>query len=117
MYGLYQGIIGGPNIRKSAYVGNDVYRALEDNAFEFVNSNRGTYAKYAGEFRASSLYARNSAYFPDFTPDLTQHLATYLQGSMQAKLESASKIKTNIDDWSVNDLGGSQRRVGGSRIE
>jgi hypothetical protein len=114
MYGLYQGIIGGPNIRKTAYVGNDVYRALEDNAREFVNSNRGTYAKYAGEFRASSFYDRNSAYFPDFNVDLTQHLAAYLQGSMQAKLESASKIKTNIDDWSVNDLGGSQRRVGGS---
>jgi hypothetical protein len=114
MYGLYQGIIGAPNIRKSAYVGNDVYRALEDNAYEFVNSNRGTYAKYAGEFRASSFYDRNSAYFPDFTADLTQHLATYLQGNMQGKLESASKIKTNIDDWSVNDLGGTQRRVGGS---
>jgi hypothetical protein len=114
MYGLYQGIIGGPNIRKTAYVGNDVYRALEDNAREFVNSNRGTYAKYAGEFRASSFYDRNSAYFPDFGPDLSQHLATYLQGSMQGKLESASKIKTNINDWSVNDLGGTHRRVGGS---
>jgi hypothetical protein len=114
MYGLYQGIIGAPNIRKAAYVGNDVYRALEDNAHEFVNSNRGTYAKYAGEFRASSFYDRNSAYFPDFTADLTQHLAIYLQGSMQGKLEAASKIKTNINDWSVNDLGGSQRRVGGS---
>jgi hypothetical protein len=114
MYGLYQGIIGGPNIRKSAYLGNDVYRALEDNAYEFVNSNRGTYAKYAGEFRASSFYDRNSAYFPDFSADLTQHLSRYLQGNMLAKLESATKIKTNIDDWSVNDLGGTHRSIGGS---
>jgi len=114
MYGLYQGIIGGPNIRKTAYIGTDVYRALEDNAYEFVNSNRGTYTKYEGEFRASSLYDRNSVYFPDFAVDLTQHLSTYLQGSYRAKLESANKIKPNIDDWSVTDLGGSQRRVGGS---
>ena len=114
MYGLYQGIIGGPNIRKTAYGGSDVYGDLEDNAYEFVNSNRGTYAKYAGEFRASSLYDRNRTYFPDFSADLTAHLSTYLQGSMVAKLESAKKIKTNIDDWSVNDLGGTQRRIGGS---
>jgi hypothetical protein len=114
MYGLYQGIIGGPNIRKSAYTGADVYRALEDNAHEFVNSNRGTYAKYEGEFRTSSLYDRNRVYFPDFAADLTQHLSTYLQGSLLRKLESASKIKPNIDDWSVNDLGGTHRRVGGS---
>jgi hypothetical protein len=86
MYGLYQGIIGAPNIRKTAYVGNDVYRALEDNAREFVNSNRGTYAKYAGEFRVSSFYDRNSAYFPNFNADLTQHLATYLHGFMHGKL-------------------------------
>ncbi len=114
MYGLYQGIIGGPNIRKTAYVGSDVYRALTDNAREFVNSNRGTYAKYEGEFRASSFYDRNKVYFPNFTADLTQHLSTYLQGSMLTKLETATKIKANIDDWSVNDLGGSQRRIGGS---
>jgi hypothetical protein len=114
MYGLYQGIIGGPNIRKSAYTGADVYSALKDNAHEFVNSNRGTYAKYEGKFRTSSLYDRNRVYFPDFAADLTQHLSTYLQGSLREKLESASKIKPNIDDWSVNDLGGTHRRVGGS---
>ena len=114
IYGLYQGIIGGPNIRKTAYVGNDVWRALKDNATEFVNSNRGTYAKYAGEFRTSSLYERNSEYFPDFEADLTEHLSTYLQGSMRDKLASAKKIKTNIDDWSVNDLTGNRQRVGGS---
>jgi hypothetical protein len=114
IYGLYQGIIGGPNIRKAAYVGNDVWRALTDNASEFVNSNRGTYSKFAGEFRTSSLYKRNSVYFPDFEADLTEHLSANLQGSMQDKLASAKKIKTNIDDWSVTDLGGTRQRVGGS---
>ena len=32
IYGLYQGIIGGPNIRKTAYTGANVWRALENNA-------------------------------------------------------------------------------------
>src|SRR5690554_3718758 len=30
LYGLYQGIIGGPNIRKVAYTGSNVYAALEE---------------------------------------------------------------------------------------
>lgn len=34
-------------------------RSLADNAAEFVNSNRGTYAKDEKVFRASSLYDRN----------------------------------------------------------
>jgi len=36
MYGLYQGNIGGPNIRRSAYIGSDVWRALTNNAIEFI---------------------------------------------------------------------------------
>ena len=113
MYGLYQGIIGGPNIRKSAYTGDRVYEALKDNAFEFVNSNRGTYSKY-DEFRVSSFYDRNSSYFPNFKKDLPKHLNEYLQGNLRDKLASARKFKANINDWSVTDLGGSHRRIGGS---
>ena len=41
IYGLYQGIIGGPSIRPFAFSGASVYRALSNNASEFINSNRG----------------------------------------------------------------------------
>jgi len=37
IYGLYQGIIGGPNIRTSAYTGKTVYDALTENAVVFIN--------------------------------------------------------------------------------
>ncbi len=114
MYGLYQGIIGGPNIRKSAYTGADVYRALKNNALEFINSNRGTYGESGKTFRVSSFYKRNKVYFPDFDKDLSAHLLEYIEGSERTALQAASKLKANIDDWSVNDLGGSHRRVGGS---
>jgi hypothetical protein len=43
IYGLCQGIIGGPNIRKTAYTGKYVYNDLIENALDFVNSNRGQY--------------------------------------------------------------------------
>ena len=114
MYGLYQGIIGGPNIRKSAYTGANVQRNLADNAAEFINSNRGTYSRDEKIFRASSLYDRNRGYFPNFQEDLKKHLLVYLQGSERSKLEYASTIKPDIDDWTVTDIYGSYPQIGGS---
>jgi hypothetical protein len=115
IYGLYQGIVGGPSIRKSAYTGADVYNALANNAYEFINSNRGTFAYDEGIFRVSSMYERNSAYFPDFESDLSQHLLQYLDGPQRARLEAASTLKPDINDWTVTDLGGTrQETIGGS---
>lgn len=114
IYGLYQGIIGGPNIRKSAYTGKYVYADLIDNAMEFINSNRGTDSKNSKTFRVSSLYERNAVFFPDFDADLTEHLLTYLEGKEVDELKAASKIKTDIDDWTITDLYGSSRDLGGT---
>jgi len=112
IYGLYQGIIGGPNIRKSAYTGKYVYADLIDNAMEFVNSNRGTDSKNSKTFRVSSLYERNADFFPNFDADLTEHLLTYLEGKEVDELKAASKIKPDIDDWTITDLYGSSRDLG-----
>jgi hypothetical protein len=114
IYGLYQGNIGSPNIRKSAYTGKDVYADLIDNALEFVNSNRGTDSKNKRTFRVSSLYERNAMFFPDFNNDLTEHLLTYLEGEERGELQTATKIKTDIDDWTVTDLFGTTRDPGAS---
>ncbi len=114
IYGLYQGMIGGPNIRKSAYTGKYVYADLIDNAMEFINSNRGTDSKNAKTFRVSSLYERNAVFFPDFKADLTEHLLTYLEGKEADELKAASKIKTDINDWTITDLYGSSRDLGGA---
>jgi len=112
IYGLYQGIIGGPNIRRSAYTGSDVRRALKHNANEFINSNRGTYSKNEKVFRVSSLYDRNRVLFPDFDSDLSTHLLTYLEGYERTELQSASTLKPDINDWTVTDLGGTNRDLG-----
>jgi len=114
MYGLYQGIVGGPNIRRSAYRGATVYRALEDNAREFVNSNRGTFSRDERTFRVSSLYDRNRAYFRDFSSDLTKHLLKYLEGYERRELQAATTLKPDINDWTVTDLGGTYQQIGGS---
>ena len=115
IYGLYQGIVGGPSIRKSAYTGGDVYNALTSNAHEFINSNRGTFPHDASTFRVSSMYDRNRVYFPDFESDLSQHLLQFLEGPQRVRLETASKLEPNINDWTVTDLGGTrQENIGRS---
>ena len=112
IYGLYQGIIGGPNIRKSAYTGKYVYADLIENAIEFINSNRGTESKNKRVFRVSSLYERNQVFFPDFDADLTEHLLTYLEGDERSEIQAATQINTDIEDWTVTDLYGSTRDLG-----
>jgi hypothetical protein len=114
IYGLYQGIIGSPNIRRKAYKGKTVYDALTENAVVFINSNRGTAIKNAKKFRVSSFYERNEAFFPNFDTDLTAHLSQYLEGNELAALETASTLRADINDWTVTDLGGSRREVAGS---
>ena len=81
---------------------------------EFINSNRGTESKNKRTFRVSSLYERNELFFTNFEPDLTAHLLTYLEGDERAELQAATKIKTDIDDWTVTDLFGSSRNLAGS---
>lgn len=116
IYGLYQGIIGGPNIRRKAYTGKDVWRALTNNAIEFVNSNRGTYgsSKSTSAFQVSSLYERADLYFPDFNSDLSAHLTQYLEGDELAMLAKATKLKPAINDWTITSLAGNYREFGGS---
>jgi len=116
IYGLYQGIVGGPNIRTAAYFGDTVYHALEENAFEFVNSNRGTFdrGRRDGVFQVSRLYERNRAYFPAFDSDLSQHLLQFVEGDERTALLEASKLEPDIDDWTVTDLGGTRHLVGRS---
>ncbi len=114
IYGLYQGVIGGPNIRKNAYTGKHVYNDLIENALEFVNSNRGTESKNKRVFRVSGFYQRNAKYFPDFDTDLTAHLLTYLEGDEHDDLQKATRIDADIEDWTITDLYGTTRNLGGS---
>ncbi len=117
MYGLYQGIIGGPNIRKRAYTAENVYDFLRENAVDFVNSNRGTYAKDENIFRVSSLYKRNEMYFDDFEKDVKEHLLKYVEGNELTRLKKATIIQPTIDDWSITDLYGSKRMIGNSAAD
>ncbi|WP_337878696.1 DUF547 domain-containing protein [Rheinheimera sp.] len=112
LYGLYQGYIGSPSIRKFAYTGENVMRALQANAFDFINSNRGTYP--AGDnFLVSSFYQRNAGYFPNFQQDLRTHLNQYLKPAEKDALQDADTMYALIDDWIVTDIYGTRQEFGG----
>lgn len=113
LYGLYQGYIGSPGIRKHAYTGKNVYRTLNNNAYEFINSNRGTYTEGDdNNFRVSSFYQRSRAYFPDFEKDLTAHLLEHITGEERQALEVANKINADISNWQITDIYGTSRNYG-----
>jgi len=115
LYGLYQGHIGSPNIRKQAYTGQRVWYQLEDNAKDFVNANRGTEGEEGDRtFKVSSFYERSEDYFPDFEQDLRAHLSAFLEGPELAALRASSELDPDIDDWTVTDLYGSYDSIGGS---
>lgn len=113
LYGLYQGYIGSPGLRKHAYTGKNVYRTVTNNASEFINSNRGTYGEVNAEnFRVSSFYERSKPYFPDFNEDLKSHLLEYLSGNQRQALETAKVIEADISNWQITDVYGTSRNYG-----
>lgn len=115
IYGLYQGYVGGPNIRSTAYTGRGVYLALSENAHEFINSNRGTFSNDEHDFLVAGFYKRNKAYFPQFDEALAEHLLKYLdEGNVRDRLLAASALKPEIHDWRITDLGASRHQIGGS---
>jgi|GEM_PF-3445792 len=114
IYGLYQGFIGSPNITARAYTAENVLALLEKNAFEFINSNRGTLPKGTLGFRVSDFYQRSAPFFPDFQSDLRQHLAKYLRADDHADLATAETLRANVTDFNVTDIYGT---VGGKDLK
>lgn len=103
LYGLYMGYIGSPNLRLSAYNGRNVWRSLEDNATEFVNSVRGTYGR-GKRLRVSGHYELGRHLFPDFENDLLAHLRRFGKRKVQKWVNRAPNVDVSIYNWGINDL-------------
>lgn len=113
LYGLYQGVIGGPNIRKRAYNAENVWRYLQENAEEFINSNRGTFVQN-DDFEVSVMYEQNALYFPNFDTDLKAHLMRFIEGPEKSALMAVNTLDPDIDNWTITDVYGSYQHIGGS---
>lgn len=109
MYGLFQGVIGGPNLRDEAYQGFRVWRQLEANAHEFINSNRGAFVRER-ILRTSMFYRVNEKLFPDFNSDLRRHILQYAKPYFADKIRDGSNVVgTGQSNWYIADLYGGNR--------
>ncbi|MBV1910951.1 MAG: DUF547 domain-containing protein [Kangiellaceae bacterium] len=106
MYGFFQGVIGGPNLRNEAYTGANASSQLKENGQEFVNSNRGTLNNSGGTFRVSNIYQRNQNWFLDFNKDLKNHLLELVDANDRQQVRDAKEFKANIKDMSFANLNG-----------
>ncbi len=104
MYGLFQGVVGSPNLRIEAYKGDRVIGQLKNNASEFINSSRGTKSRDDRVFRVSYFYGVNRELFPNFDTDLKYHLLGYIKGDYERKVRISSRMKPDISAWYISDL-------------
>lgn len=103
IYGFHNGSIGGPNIRREAFQGATVWRQLDSNANDFINSLRGVELS-DDTLRVSHIYAESSRLFPDFDTDLRAHLSHFANVSTSVQLEGNRPIETNVEDWHIADM-------------
>jgi len=112
MYGLFQGVIGGPNLRDEAFEGYRVWRQLEANANEFINSNRGAFVRER-ILRTSYFYEVNAALFPNFDRDLRSHILDYARPNFADQiLDGSTVVGTGQSNWYIADLFGGNRAKG-----
>ncbi|WP_020399583.1 DUF547 domain-containing protein [Kordiimonas gwangyangensis] len=111
MYGLFQGYVGGPSIRRNAYTGANVHKELVDNAKEFVNSNRGMRTK-GSTLQISEYYEQFKPLFPDWKEDLKKHFISLTDYGLHGRIQGAKKIKASTSDYYIADLFGGSTRHG-----
>ena len=110
IYGFFHGDVGGPSIRKGAYVGGNLDVQLAQTADEFINSQRGVreYGSYVG---VSMLYNEAKPLFPSWPQDLRAHLNKHAEGDVKTILGKGLAIRTEQYDTRIADLAGGDTRV------
>ena len=103
IYGFHNGSIGGPNIRSEAFRGTEIWRQLDSNATEFVNSLRGVELSDR-ELRVSQIYGEARSLFPEFESDLHAHLTQFANDNTARQLEGNRPIATDVVEWHIADM-------------
>lgn len=116
MYGFFNGAIGGPNILRHAYTGENVWTSLRNNGAEFVNSLRGI-GTARHELEVSVIYEDARPYFfrNNWENQLRTHLASLAVDSAYDQIGSGSPVDADVEAWEIADLiNGSSRCTGGA---
>jgi Protein of unknown function, DUF547 len=105
IYGFFHGDVGGPSIRRGAYVGARVNRQLADMASEFINSLRGV-REYNSFIGVSRLYEETMPLFPQWPSDFRAHLMSFAEDDVAAILETGKPLQIKQYDNRIADLAG-----------
>lgn len=110
LYGLYQGAIGGGRLPSEAFTGENVYRLLEENSYEFINSNRGMLPD--GEvLRVSLLYKWGGALFENSSA-LVKHIRRYAVSPFSDGLSDVNTLRADLYNDAVADIIGGDKLIG-----
>ena len=109
IYGFWRGEIGGPELQRHAFAGENVSSLLDVAAADFVNSLRGT--QMDGErLEVATLYAEVAPfYFRDFEGDLRRHLAAFAEEPTAQILANTRAVSATISEHGIADLHGGAR--------
>jgi len=107
IYGFFGGAAGGPNIRAFSYTQDQVWKQLDSNAKEFVNSLRGV-RKEGNRLLVSAIYENSNSYFNDDTNGLRKHLRQFAEPPVLNLLSQNIPLETAKFYGRIADLSGGQ---------
>lgn len=112
VFGLWQGSIGGPRILNYAYTGRNVWRALEQNALEFVNSNRGLRPPTGTRMNVSDFYEWMRPAFGSSDDAVLGFIKEYSDPNFVQGVTGVTSINYKIYDWTIADILGGSKHTG-----
>jgi len=109
IYGFFRGEIGGPSIMPNAFNAANVGELLDDSAYEFVNSLRGT-QKNGSKLDISEIYEEARPYFfSNWEKDVKTHLLDYSNDQVTSIIENSGEVRANVYESDVSDLTNGER--------
>ncbi len=111
-FGLWQGAIGGPRLRNEAFTGDKVWAQLENNAVEFVNSNRGLRPPRGDKLKVSEFYEWTGQAFGPGPDAVLGFVKRYADPNFVDGIDGVSEISFSVYDWQIADVLGGTLHVG-----
>lgn len=93
---------GCPNLNALAFTGEDLETQLNEGAKAFINHPRGI-AVSGGNVTASSIYQWFKVDFGGTNQGILNHVRTYAEPGLKAKLEGVNDISSFAYDWALNN--------------
>jgi hypothetical protein len=104
IYGIWDGVIGGPSLLTTAYDARNVRTLLAAGAREFTTSRRG-FERYGKKLHVSRLYGDARKFFPDFDADVLNHLRSYAEPHALDELSGeVTSVSARAYDWALADI-------------